>query len=150
MEVKQKTVEVPCFDTECETICIPPVRFPWECGPLRRCGKVRRVNRLVLDTREETVCQYNWSAKLLCCPQCRQQRCQNHHRRCHAPNLSLSSTPDGLQSPVATDDAWRDYFQDPSEELSGDNVLQATLIETLEQTEPQPDGWVVADNPFSD
>ncbi|CAN0496398.1 unnamed protein product [Hapterophycus canaliculatus] len=41
VEVDVEEVDVAGFDVECEAICIPPLRFPWECGPLKKCGKVR-------------------------------------------------------------------------------------------------------------
>ena len=53
------TKETECFEVQCKDICIPPVTLPWQCRPTR-CGRVRRVNVLVIETREEEVCEYKW------------------------------------------------------------------------------------------
>lgn len=58
-----------CFDVECKDICIPPVTFPWECRP-KSCGRVRTVNVLTTEEREQTVCKYEWDIVVIC-PRCR-------------------------------------------------------------------------------
>ena len=70
VEVDVEDVDVKIFDCECEAICIPPLRFPWECGPLKKCGKVRVVKKLVSDKKKCKVCTYDWTA-IVCCPDCR-------------------------------------------------------------------------------
>lgn len=76
VEVDIEEVEIKGFDVECEAICIPPLRFPWEGGPLKKCGKVRCVKKLVGDKKTCKVCTYDWEA-IVCCPDCRTklQRC---------------------------------------------------------------------------
>ncbi|MFI4876741.1 MAG: hypothetical protein ACIALR_15430 [Blastopirellula sp. JB062] len=56
-----------CWTTRCEQIEIPPVRFPWEksdcCGcdpPLKKCGKVRTVNRLWKNDYKVSVPKFEW------------------------------------------------------------------------------------------
>ena len=70
VEVDIEEVEIKGFDVESEAICIPPLRFPWECGPLKKCGKVRCVKKLVGDKKTCKVCTYDWEA-IVCCPDCR-------------------------------------------------------------------------------
>lgn len=48
-----------CFDIEQESICIPSVQFPWECGP-RRPGRTRVVSKLTTSEREKPSCDYEW------------------------------------------------------------------------------------------
>ncbi|TWT88523.1 hypothetical protein Mal64_20060 [Pseudobythopirellula maris] len=31
-EAEEVTVEKHCWEIECEKVCVPPVRFPWQCG----------------------------------------------------------------------------------------------------------------------
>ncbi|TWT80163.1 hypothetical protein CA13_15760 [Planctomycetes bacterium CA13] len=69
VKVEKEEVETTKFVVECETICIPPLRFPWECGPLKKCGKVRTIKKLGTEKGKKTVCVYDWSA-LHCCPSC--------------------------------------------------------------------------------
>jgi hypothetical protein len=69
-----------CWDVECEEVCIPAVRFPWEKRGVEacdgsavlltdKCGKVRRVNRLRKHDYECETCQYNHSV-IRRCPRC--------------------------------------------------------------------------------
>lgn len=59
LQVKQITKTESCFDVEHKEICIPAVRFPWECGP-RRPGRTRVVSKLTTEEREKTSCDYEW------------------------------------------------------------------------------------------
>ncbi|WP_044255835.1 hypothetical protein [Rhodopirellula sp. SWK7] len=67
--VEREEVETKKFVVECEAICIPPLRFPWECGPLKKCGKVRCVKKLGSENGSKVVCVYDWTA-IHCCPSC--------------------------------------------------------------------------------
>ena len=43
----QETISHDYFEVECEYICIPGIKFPWQdCCEPPKCGKVRRVRRL--------------------------------------------------------------------------------------------------------
>lgn len=59
-----------CWDVECAEVCIPAVRFPWECrkqtgcddccvqGLLPKCGTVRTVRKLKKVKYDCDVCEY--------------------------------------------------------------------------------------------
>jgi hypothetical protein len=67
---RQETVTKECFEVECETICIPGIKFPWQdCCEPPSCGKVRRVRRL---TRHEYECgtRIVWEWELSCHVRC--------------------------------------------------------------------------------
>lgn len=50
---RQETVTRECFDVECEYICIPGIKFPWQrCCEPPSCGKVRCVRRLTSHEHE--------------------------------------------------------------------------------------------------
>ncbi|MEL7496782.1 MAG: hypothetical protein AAFN77_04185 [Planctomycetota bacterium] len=52
-----------CFKVEQETVCIPPVRFPWQtCPPAT--SKTRLVTRLKVHTFECPNCAYKWKLQL--------------------------------------------------------------------------------------
>ncbi|MEM1228532.1 MAG: hypothetical protein AAGJ40_22800 [Planctomycetota bacterium] len=72
VEVGHEEVEETRFDCESVAICIPPLRFPWERGPLKKCGKVRVIQKLTKTKVTKHVCTYDWSA-IACCPKCRQR-----------------------------------------------------------------------------
>lgn len=59
-EAKPTTVEKECYEVECEPICIPKVRFPWQkcCEPV--CAEVRWVNKLKTRTYECKDCEHTW------------------------------------------------------------------------------------------
>ncbi len=59
-----------CWEIECEEICIPAVRFPWEkcCEP--KCGTVITVKRLKKVTYECPTCKYEWTPVCSSCGNC--------------------------------------------------------------------------------
>lgn len=59
LQARPVTVEETCYDVKCEKICIPAVRFPWDCGP-PRCGRARVVSKLTTETFERPDCEYEW------------------------------------------------------------------------------------------
>jgi hypothetical protein len=67
LKAEPGTEKEKCYDVECEEVCIPPVRFPWESCRAPKCGRVRVVARLKHDEREEPVCKYEWQ---VVCPRC--------------------------------------------------------------------------------
>lgn len=49
----QETIKEECFDVECEYICIPGIKFPWQrCCEPPSCGRVRCVHRLTSHEHE--------------------------------------------------------------------------------------------------
>lgn len=53
--------EKKCFKTEQKTVCIPPVRFPWEeCCPPGRTNKTRAINVLKVHKYKCKACGYKW------------------------------------------------------------------------------------------
>lgn len=78
--VKEKKT---CYKIECKTICVPQVRFPWECGEkldfldsFRKCGScvsaccvppkcgvVLKVRDFTKDSYEVDVCEYTMDVK---------------------------------------------------------------------------------------
>lgn len=80
-EVKSEKVKKSCWQTECEPVCIPPVRCPlFDCfrqdhcdpcaGPLfggrflsGSCGKIRVVNKLKKVDYECEKCAVEWHAR---------------------------------------------------------------------------------------
>lgn len=57
-------VEKDCFDVECEHICVPKVKFPWQdcCTPRRAYViGVHRLKKVKIDCGEK--CVINWEAK---------------------------------------------------------------------------------------
>jgi hypothetical protein len=67
LKAEPVTEEETCYEVECERVCIPAVRFPWESCRTPRCGRVRLVARLKEETRERKTCSYEW---LVVCPRC--------------------------------------------------------------------------------
>ena len=58
-EVKEEKESRTCFKIECKTICIPPVRLPWQaCPPMT--ATTRKVRVLVEDSYECPKCKYTW------------------------------------------------------------------------------------------
>ena len=58
---ENETIKKAGFETECETVCVPKVHFPWQdpCAP--RCAYAIRVNRLKKKTIEcGTKCVLKW------------------------------------------------------------------------------------------
>ncbi len=105
--VEKKETANSVFDVECKAVCIPPLRFPWECGPICKLGKVRYVHKLVTVDEKKTICEYNWKV-IYCCP-----RCRGHIRR-HAAQTKdrhVADTPfqAGMKivgQAVPDDDGW--------------------------------------------
>lgn len=58
-KVKEKKY---CWDVECQAICIPKIKFPWEscCGP-PKCAKLKYVHVLKKIEYECEHCQYKWA-----------------------------------------------------------------------------------------
>lgn len=66
-----------CWEVECKEVCIPAVRFPWECCKkngcdsccadcrVPKCGRVRCVRKLKLVEYECDVCEYEH--EIVCC-----------------------------------------------------------------------------------
>jgi hypothetical protein len=73
-KVSEGKEEKHCWDTKCETVCIPRITFPWEkcctkvgdgccgkcCPAPAPCGKVITVRRLMKHEYECPVCKYSW------------------------------------------------------------------------------------------
>lgn len=59
-----------CWDVECEYVCIPPVRFPWQpCGTPGGCGKIRCVKKLKKVSYEcGTDYTWEWDVRAVCPP----------------------------------------------------------------------------------
>jgi len=64
------------YKVECETICIPRVRYPWEkCGP-PKCARERVVRRLKKVEYHCKECQYTWTPVRQ--PSCETGACPHH------------------------------------------------------------------------
>lgn len=70
LEIVPTTVEKSCWDIECEEICIPAIRFPWEkcCEP--KCGTVITVKKLKKVTYECPSCECVWTPVCNTCGSC--------------------------------------------------------------------------------
>jgi hypothetical protein len=66
-KVKEKRV---CYDVECEPICIPKPKLPWEdcCAP-PQCARTRLVHVLVEKEYECERCGCKWTP--VCCEGCK-------------------------------------------------------------------------------
>lgn len=62
-EAKPITVEKSCYEVDCEPICVPKVRFPWQkcCEPM--CAEIKWVNVLKTRTYECEDCEYSWKVE---------------------------------------------------------------------------------------
>ncbi len=62
LEVEQVKEERVCYDVECEAVCLPRVKLPWEdpCTP-PKCAKTRLVHVLVEKDYECEKCHYKWT-----------------------------------------------------------------------------------------
>jgi hypothetical protein len=95
--VEKEEVDVACFDVECVDVCIPPVRFWWERGPLRQCGKIRTVKQLVVEKHPKQVCTYDWEVISIC------SRCYRdvHRLRCHQLGVAATTPAAEIGLPPA-------------------------------------------------
>jgi len=147
VSVEQKEVDVKCFDVECEAICIPPLRFPWECGPLKKCGKVRIVKKLTTDKKKKCVCEYDWTA-VHCCPDCYSRvrsccgcnsgGCCDEFIGCDFGCASATDTKAAaglVQSETAL----------PKTKAQADQSI--ALVNAIAEATPSDDGWVTIKNP---
>lgn len=68
-EVTLEPVKKTCWEVQCEHICIPPVRFPWQkCGEPLGCGKIRCVKKLKeVEYECGQECVYDWKVVNLGC-----------------------------------------------------------------------------------
>ncbi|MCM2370353.1 hypothetical protein [Aporhodopirellula aestuarii] len=156
--VEREEVETKEFVCECEAICIPPLRFPWECGPLKKCGKVRCVKTLGSVKGKETICVYDWSA-IHCCPSCRSKLrgccgngcnsgccdsvgypCEISTESCCAevkvPNLNEANDP-GF---TAEAEAFAKRYPDVS----------VAVFDAINNAKPEADGWISLSNHSAD
>ncbi|WDQ16194.1 hypothetical protein [Rhodopirellula sp. P2] len=159
VEVEKEEVDVTCFDVECETICIPPLRFPWECGPLKKCGKVRTVKKLVTDKKKKTVCTYDWSA-IACCPDCRHRArgifgcgkacsdgccgtgsCDSGCDTGGCDSGCCASNESAVSLPPAT------FANNVGETIQLDQQESVALASAISRAEPDAEGWVTITNP---
>ena len=80
-EVEIVMVKKPCWEVECEPVCIPSVSFPWElpdckkgcnwfCCPPAKCGKVRMVHVLKPQEYECQECHYKFTPVCCECDRC--------------------------------------------------------------------------------
>jgi hypothetical protein len=67
LKVAQVDSEEDCYEVECEEVCIPAVRFPWQSCHAPRCGRSRLVTKLKIESRPTKICEYEW---VLACPKC--------------------------------------------------------------------------------
>ncbi|TWT93573.1 hypothetical protein [Neorhodopirellula pilleata] len=169
VDVDVEEVEIKGFDVECEAICIPPLRYPWECGPLKKCGKIRCVKKLVSDKRTAKICTYDWEA-VVCCPECRSKlhqcgsSCDNgtccDNQGCDSPSMPIcdsvgccadDSTPataslaqrpsgNGLESSEVTEVIIAEIADVAAPEVT------VALVHAIGQATPDADGWVRVTN----
>lgn len=59
--------EETCYEVECQQVCIPAVRFPWDSCREPKCGRIRLVSVLKKESRETTACKYEW---VVVCSRC--------------------------------------------------------------------------------
>jgi len=95
--VDTQEVGVECDDVRCEDVCIPPVRFWWERGPLKTSGKIRTVRKLVTkDVGKKTVCTYDWEVVTMCA-EC---FAKVHRLRCNQLHVHDGTPPRQVGLPV--------------------------------------------------
>ena len=77
-------VEKSGFEVECEQICVPKVRLPWQDPCTPRCAFVVCVNRLKKSTKPMgEKCEIKWEAKPYC-SRCLKPAC------CGGPDVSCA------------------------------------------------------------
>lgn len=137
VKVDKQEVQDSVFDVECETICIPPIRFPWECGPLRKCGQVRVIKKLVTDKEKRVECTYEWSATT-CCPQCR-------HRIMCPPVCAVPAARAECVGPPAHPEPAK-LVEQAGGATASPADQNAALKSAIAHSKPDEDGWVVIKN----
>ncbi len=132
LKVEREDVDVKVFDVECETICIPPIRFPWQCGPIKRCGRVRVIKNLVTDKVQKPVCVYEWSA-IACCPDCRRRvMCPPPRQRCCEQDADQGRTlMSAIRQSPPDGDGWIVIPNQANSSLSVGGGLIETEVEDL-------------------
>ncbi|MCC9642113.1 hypothetical protein LOC71_07495 [Rhodopirellula sp. JC740] len=157
VEVEKEEVDVKCFDVECETICIPPLRFPWECGPLKKCGKVRTIKKLVTDKKKKTVCTYDWSA-ITCCPDCRKRACGLFGGKgscgtgCCDTGCDVGCEIGGCDAGCCASTEGAPLLPPASFVNNGGEVIELDQAETvalasaISRAKPDAEGWVTLEN----
>ena len=79
---EKETIEKECFDIECEHICVPKVKLPWQdcCTP--RCARIICVRKLKKHSYEcGQKCVLTWEAKCVCT-----RRCKPGYTHCPSTN----------------------------------------------------------------
>lgn len=66
-KTEKETIEKECFTVECEAVCIPKFRLPWECCSQGKCGRIRCVNVLGTEKYECEECVTTWEARRVRC-----------------------------------------------------------------------------------
>lgn len=89
--------EQPCYDVECKDVCIPAVRFPWDSCRTPKCGRLRVVSRLKIDSRETRSCQYEW---VPVCPRCEPLKAGASSGN-HVPPAPIEPSPKPPAPPAA-------------------------------------------------
>lgn len=71
VEAERTKEKKSCFEVECEEVCIPAFRWPWEkhCAP--KCGRVRTVRTLKTEEFEVDAIDYQWNIREVLCVDCR-------------------------------------------------------------------------------
>lgn len=152
VKVEREEVETKSFDVECEKICIPPLRFPWECGPLKKCGSVRCIKKLKSTKGTKEVCVYDWS--VVCCPSCYRKACNacgdgcDNFGGCDAgcceEGCCASTGSHKEVSNVAMNEQGKPSTQ------SAFPAVSVALVSAVSQATPEADGWVRITKPTAD
>lgn len=96
LEIDKDKEEKSCWTVECETICIPPVTFPWQCTP-KKCAKTKTIRILKKHKYECDVCSYTWTLV--------EPPCAQHGQPCAespedgAPEKEPSAVPPASETP---------------------------------------------------
>ncbi len=161
VKVDKEEVDVPEFTCKCETICVPPLRFPWECGPLKKCGKVRQVKVLGSEKSKETICTYDWSA-VHCCPACRVKVrascgcgcCGACHGgdSCTVQPCFIDSECAQMQLPTPATSLQEESADAVETEAFSQRYpeVNVAMLDAIRTAKPDADGWVSLSNHASD
>ena len=152
VKVEREEVETKEFTCECETICIPPIRFPWQCGPLKNCGKIRTIKKLGTVKGKKSICVYDWTA-IQCCPSCsrkvregcrfRSVGCGSSGVPCDKAITSRAQVPI-LNSGFESHDSLLDAGGESAPAARYPEVSVA-LVDAIRAAAPEADGWVQLD-----